>query len=447
MGKDNKARRAAKARSRAKARAQFEPGSDRPDLGSTLGRSDEEPTKSDAVRGLLLLAARSRRDRTGLHSEGIRRLVACAPSVVDPEIEAVLLAQVDQIWKQGWQPGELLRQARMKCPAAAASLIMVAVAVDHNRRPAASLDRAWRLHVEGLKLPDIVGNPGWLQGWVDSVGLDRTTALHAVVDALAAIGFLPRLEPILRPPGGPGERIIDLRADGATGSVNDPVLERIRALLAKAESTSFEAEASAYTAKAQELMTRRSIDPEALKRQAEDHEKPIAVRIAVDPPYADIKTLLLQTVAGESRCRAAFRSDIAMSTVVGFCDDINSTEMLFTSLLLQAQAAMAHAGRNAPSGTRTRSASYRSSFLFSYTDRIGERLRQINEEVISEVEREQGALFLPVLRSREHLVDGFASEKFGPTASSRVRGGYDYAGQAGGRQAADQASLNFGALG
>ena len=40
----------------------------------------------------------------------------------------------------------------------------------------------------------------------------------------------------------------------------DAVLARIRQLLAKAESTTFEAEALAFTAKAQELMTRHAID-------------------------------------------------------------------------------------------------------------------------------------------------------------------------------------------
>ncbi len=446
MGKNNRARRAAKAKSRAKARAHSQPGSARQDSGAYFGRVGDQPTQGDAVRGLLAWAVESRRDHSGFQSEEIRRLAATAAAVVDREIEAVLLVQVDEIWKQGWQPSELLRQARMNCPTAAARLVGIAVAVDHSRRPAKSLDRAWRTQVETLKLPEVGDKSGWVQGWVDRENFDRTAALNAVVDALAVIGFLPRLDPILRPPCGRGETIIDVRTDGATGSANDPALERIRALLAKAESTSFEAEALAYTAKASELMTRRSIDPDALKRQADDHEKPIAVRIAVDPPYADIKTLLLQTVAEEGRCRAVFHADIAMSTVVGFRGDIVAAEMLFTSLLLQAQTALADAARNAPAGTKTRSASYRSSFLFSYTDRIGQRLRQINDAVIGEVEREQGASFLPVLRSREHLVDGFASEKFGDTVSSRVRGGYDYAGQAGGWQAADRASLNFGDL-
>ena len=43
-------------------------------------------------------------------------------------------------------------------------------------------------------------------------------------------------------------------------STNDSVLHKVRALLAKAEATPFDAEAEAFTSKAQELIARYRID-------------------------------------------------------------------------------------------------------------------------------------------------------------------------------------------
>src|SRR5438045_2689314 len=63
-------------------------------------------------------------------------------------------------------------------------------------------------------------------------------------------------------------------ADGpsaADAGIDDRMLAKVRALLAKAESTEFTDEADALTAKAQELMTRYSID-----RALVDHD-PTAV--------------------------------------------------------------------------------------------------------------------------------------------------------------------------
>jgi len=75
------------------------------------------------------------------------------------------------------------------------------------------------------------------------------------------------------------------------------VLQKVRGLLAKAESTEFEAEAAALTAKAQELMTRHAIDRAAL-HVGQAVGRPSIIRVAIEAPYVDPKSLLLQLVAG-----------------------------------------------------------------------------------------------------------------------------------------------------
>ena len=59
------------------------------------------------------------------------------------------------------------------------------------------------------------------------------------------------------------------RRRSSGGTVGEPkMLARIRALLAKAEATTFVEEADAFTAKAQELMARHAIDAAAVESSA-----------------------------------------------------------------------------------------------------------------------------------------------------------------------------------
>ena len=169
------------------------------------------------------------------------------------------------------------------------------------------------------------------------------------------------------------------------------------------------------------------------------------VRLPVDAPYLDAKLLLLQVVAEATRCRTLALSELGMSTIFGFESDVSAVELLFTSLLVQAQAALEAAAASAPAGTRTRSQPYRSAFLMSYTGRIGERLAEINDAVIADAEETHGSSLLPALASSQDEIDRAFEERFGDLmVTSPVRSGYDHAGHVSGMLAADRAQLNFG---
>ena len=466
MGKNNKARRAAKAKVRAKARSQGHSGEPSPSSGwgdsrrQAYGSSPPPADESRSTEGdaelahrLLVALARteSRRSRDAIGA--LHVLVDTPTSIVDGQAETLLRSSVANVWVNGWQPVELNRQGRRGCPTAAgARLTSLAIATDHVNRRSVTLDSRWTAQIEGLGLPAVDGRSGWIRRWWADEGLPRVEAVNAMIDALSNLERLPPLEPILPPPGsGVTSSMLGRSAQsgvaGVAGVETNPMLERIRNLLAKAESTTFEAEASALTAKAQELMTRHAIDAAVVQgRSRSGRDEPVTIRVMIDAPYVDAKSLLLQTVAGAGRCRAVFHSNLALSTVVGFPTDLGMVEMLFTSLLLQAQTGLADAARRAPAGTRTRSQAYRSTFLLAYTNRIGDRLAEINDAVLAEVEAEQGSGFLPVLRSNSEAIDDFMTEKFGALRSSPIRGGYDEAGAAGGRLAADNAALTSGGL-
>ena len=110
-----------------------------------------------------------------------------------------------------------------------------------------------------------------------------------------------------------------------------------------------------FTAKAHELMTRFAID-QALLAVGNPDEQPISRRIALDDPYVDAKSYLLQVVAEHNRCGAVFDGRYAMSTVIGFRPNLDAAELLFASLLVQARVTLTGEARNAPAGAHTHGA-------------------------------------------------------------------------------------------
>lgn len=228
----------------------------------------------------------------------------------------------------------------------------------------------------------------------------------------------------------------------------DPrILEKVRALLAKAESTTFPEEAEALSAKAQELMARHSID-DAMVGGVDDG--PTGVRVAIDDPYAGAKSVLLAVVASANRCRSVWSKHLGFSTVFGYESDLEFVEVLYTSLLVQATSAMVAAGSQFDRAGRSRTRSFRQSFLLAYANRIGDRLREAQEAGRAEAAEEYGDALLPVLADRSAAVDAACDAAF-PGAVSRSVSISNAAGWAAGSAAADLASLSgrteFGATG
>jgi hypothetical protein len=131
-----------------------------------------------------------------------------------------------------------------------------------------------------------------------------------------------------------------------------------------------------------------------------------------------------------------------MSTVVGFPSDIAGVELMFTSLLVQAQAALTAAARTAPAGSRPRSRAFRSSFLEAYASRIGQRLQAINDAAVAGSSAEQGRSIVPALLAREAEVDAALDDLLGTLTTKASRRTYDPAGWASGAVAADNAQMS-----
>ena len=360
------------------------------------------------------------------------------------DAEATLLASIATAWTRGWQPTEIARLMRRMKHNVLARLTLAVIAVDHARRAPATLDARWAAQVDALELPNLAHASGWLAEWARreqvSLGmLAQSAKLFSLYINVA--GPLPVLIP---PPGAAAE---SSRASYSSVITNDPMLNRVRALLAQAESTNFEAEAETFTAKAQELMTRYAIDTAMLTSAVDEGERPTTIRIAIDDPYFKAKCRLLSSVAKHSRCRVVLHTGIAMASVTGLGHDVTATELLFTSLLVQVQTAMNSGAAATPPGSRERTRSFRASFVIAYAYRVGERLAEINRAIIADAEAETGRSLLPVLAGRSARVDRAVEEMFGVLHSSPSRARIDGDGWASGRMAADRAQLNRGDLG
>ncbi|MET9180905.1 DUF2786 domain-containing protein [Kitasatospora aureofaciens] len=368
-----------------------------------------------------------------------------------PAVSRALLGYADtavgRCWSAGWRPADLVRVVRRGLKPVHLALAVDLIAAEARRHPVAGLDRRWQEQLRELEAE--VWWPAdeqYLGAFAHRHRLDRFALATAVLELLRSWGRLPPIAPVGPAPGA------STAARRPTGPVTgEPrMLARIRALLAKAESTEYPEEAEALTAKAQQLMAQHSIDEALVAAAAADRNTPAALRIGVDNPYEGPKTMLLDAVAAANRCRVVWAKEFGFCTVIGFDGDLDGVELLYTSLLVQATHALNKAG----SGKDSRSKAFRQSFLVAYAARIRERLTAATERTTTAAAagrhlREDGteeqllpdARLLPALAARSAAVDEEVGRLFPKLVSQRVRVS-DGEGWAAGRAAADRAALH-----
>ena len=340
------------------------------------------------------------------YEDGLDALAVAPAARVDAELSAAVADAVDRLFRGGWQPAELHRVVARRGNPLRAGLIAAAAKAYLTKFQ--DIDPRWR--EQAAELP------------VTKASADRVRQLDAALGLLLELRRLPRIDVLVPPPG----------AKPATGyrGADNRILERVRALLAKAESTDFPAEAEAFSAKAQELIARHSIE-EVLA--ATPGDAPLARRVGVDHPYESEKASLLDAVARANHCHTVWSPELAFSTLFGFDADIDAVELLYTSLLVQANRAMA---RHEPGKGKARIKAFRRSFLIAYAQRIGERLERTTRHEIA-----QHSDLLPVLRSRDLQIQEAVSRAFPRTVRARGSRVDSLEGWESGRAAADQAEL------
>jgi hypothetical protein len=239
----------------------------------------------------------------------------------------------------------------------------------------------------------------------------------------------------------PAERTSDV-APGASDSRASAKLEQVRLLLAKAEATTFPDEAEALSEKAQELISKHSLQ-QLLEQDADRHGRRETQttyrRLWLEAPYVDAKANLVHQVSEANRCKAIYSSKLGFCTVVGAAFDIDAVELMVTSLLAQAQRAMLRHGSRTDTAGRSRTRSFRQSFLVSFAVHIGKRLRRAAEESVAAA---GGPSLLPVLRGHDAEVRELFDKLF-PNTTELSSSASNAEGWAGGRVAAELADLDI----
>ena len=437
MGKSNRQRRVMKARKRRRPTGP-------PPMGRfASGRPPHEPLGRDNTRyragELLVMAVWSHQRGLDVERDGyLDELAARPPEAVLPDVEARLTEDVGHLWDAGWQPTDLHRYVAKRLGADACRLALVLLAVDargyeslgHRVAP------GWMAQLDALDVPITEADLSLTlrllaPRWRDS--------LFTAVELQAVLGSMPSLPRLVDPPSAWVEGRVHPTVDLPAG-----LLGKIRGLLAKAESTTFDAEAEAYTAKPQELMARHRIDRALLADAAAvEATDVVGRRIGIDDPYASAKYLLLAGLAEVNGARAIWSKSLGAATVFGFPVELDIIEELFTSLLVQATAAMQREGSKEDAYGRSRTKAFRRAFLMAYGDRVAERLRHSVDDTVTTVAAETGTDLVPILAARDEAVAARVDEVF-PRLRSMSASISDAEGVFAGRLAADRADLGVG---
>lgn len=463
MGVHNQQRRAGKAKDRRRRRAPRPHGA-----RSSAPSSVPEHTLYDGAGHQKLLSEQIAADlpdavsslATGdrLRAEApIRQLLASSAdprsmAAINRRLPQLLLAPIGLAWSRGWRPIDLHSYVGRELDANAQAIAGDAMAAQLATYATPTLAPSWPGQLRTIDAAC------WWPPQSDFVA-ERSRAdgfeptLRTVLDLAVLVTMLPTIERIDPLPG-------TARPDHARSipiEVDPRILERVRRMLAQAESTPYEAEAETFTAAAQSLMTRHSLDIAMLSASTDPHtDEAMPTRVWVERPYEKEKVQLLQVVADANRCRTVWSVGFGFVTVVGHAADLAAVETIFTSLLLQATRAMLGAGSQVTHSGTSRTRRFRSSFLTAYAVRIGARLREaVRTETRSVIDE---TAFAPsagdggtsralarVLDERSAHVHALVDRLFPTVVHKQSRMTTDAQGWAAGQRAADSASLAGGA--
>jgi Protein of unknown function (DUF2786) len=164
----------------------------------------------------------------------------------------------------------------------------------------------------------------------------------------------------------------------------DPLLARVRKLLAKAEGAGVTAaEAQALTAKAAELMAKYGIDRALLAAARPETDRPADRVIDVGNPWARVQAHLLCGLASALRCQCVILPRPGPGSRIhmfGFSSDLERTDVLYTSLLVQMWQGLA--GEQVPAWSRSPRA-WRRSWLLGFAAAVVARVRAAEQEATS----------------------------------------------------------------
>jgi hypothetical protein len=220
-----------------------------------------------------------------------------------------------------------------------------------------------------------------------------------------------------------------------TETVNEGLLAKITALLAKAERTDNEHEQNAYFEKAQALIIKYSVDQSQLKPA--EREQVINKIIPLTPKRAD--HTLLNVVCINNHVKFIVASGVGKNRrgwLVGFPSDIAFCEALYANLLLHRENELSRAVK--PGWEHGKS--FNHSFRLAYGARVGKRLEAFHAHNVQSA----GTGTELVLRNKDAAVNDFLSEAHKKITKSAPVRFTSAVGAVQGRNAAERADVSGG---
>ncbi|MET1038084.1 MAG: DUF2786 domain-containing protein [Aeromicrobium sp.] len=370
----------------------------------------------------------------------LNALGAAAPDrALDPAALVVneVLTIIARSWEHGWQPLDLVHATGRRTTKAAAQWMCGAILVEAHRRDAfAAAPPAWSDQLRTVQERD--GRGRGADELLPPGGRATDAQWISALVVLDLLRVLPASQLLMPPPSRWGRarpaRPTTPPSSRQHGEQRAKMLSKVRSLLAKAESTEFPAEAEAFTAKAQDLMTRHAIDEALLAADAGESIDVRGTRVLIDQPYATEKATLLHVVAEANRVRAVWNDFASCVTLVGLPVDVEQVDLLFTSTLVQATRSMTQAALS--------SAAFRRAFLHAFAVRVGERLTTSAEHAVASY----GSALVPVLERQAEAIDEEVDRLFPRLTTGSRRRRLDARGWDAGTRAADAAVLPAGAV-
>ncbi|GAA4102292.1 DUF2786 domain-containing protein [Actinomadura miaoliensis] len=223
--------------------------------------------------------------------------------------------------------------------------------------------------------------------------------------------------------------------------VSDSLLEKISALLRKAEGTDNAEEAEAYTAKATELIAKYGIDQAMIPQGEPGANKASDHKITCRRPWAMEKAQLCGWLAQALRCEVVLLPSGGKGWVTvhifGYDSDLRRSEMLYNSLVVQMTNALAAA--TVPPNTRSPRA-WRRSFLLGFSTTVVGRVKVIEDRAAAQAHRDSGGKAELVLADRAAVARRLLEDYY-PLPGKKKKTTYTGSGYHDGRTAGERADI------
>lgn len=209
---------------------------------------------------------------------------------------------------------------------------------------------------------------------------------------------------------------------------SDALLSRIRKLLAMAEADGLPEEArETYNAKAAELIAQYGIDRAVLEESGPRPVSAADLILEVHPPYARDKISLLASIASPLGCRLVHRTERRVggtghaAHLFGMEADLDRTQLLFTSLLVQQAHGLALARPPAWEDARAFRRSWMAGFAVAVRDRLMMAERAARERADAHGTRVGGSSVALVLADRGARVEAHLASHYPKLRTMRAR--------------------------